>query len=77
MAVVAALAFAVLGATAGFRNVVLAAAVPGTFFVGGVAALLRGYAAYRHGGNWVHWEAGAWALLTLALFTLSIPAATV
>ena len=50
-----------------------AAAVPGVFLLGGLAALGIGMAVYRAGNTWVYWQGAAWFLLALMLVTLPIP----
>lgn len=70
----AAVALAVF-AISGSQSVLIGAAVPAVLLAGGLVALGCGMVAYRHGGNWVHWQAGAWFLLLLSLVALSVPAA--
>jgi NADH:ubiquinone oxidoreductase subunit H len=70
--VVAGVAFAVF-AVVDKGSVVLASAVPGILFLGGVGALVQAYRVWRNGGTWPIWQGAGWFLLTLMLVCLSIP----
>lgn len=48
------------------RNVLLLIA-PAIMLIGGLAALVRTYLAYRRGGRWGIWQGASWFLLTLAV----------
>ncbi len=71
--VVVVLAGAAFAAAAIWGSLLAAILVPGVLFAGGIGGLLRTYRVWRAEGVWPIWQAAAWSLLLLGLFTLGVP----
>ena len=55
-------------------SLIWASSVPVVLFIGGLAALLKTYRAWRVDRVWPIWHGAAWFLLILTLASLCIPA---
>jgi NADH:ubiquinone oxidoreductase subunit H len=69
---VAGVVFAVY-AFAARESVIVASAVPGILFLGGIGAFVKTYRMWKAQGAWPAWQGAGWFLLTLMLVCLSIP----
>lgn len=42
--------------------------------LGGIGAFIKGYRAWKHGGNWTIWQGAGWLLFALMLATMGTAA---